>query len=391
MPWILGFFSPMSIDSEDQPEDLEGEGILPSEVAGGANANKEKINAGDLIWRTIGNCRLVLRAGGEIEIEATKICKRIMLPERNLINEICRNYEFRADGGTIDWVDHPEIAGKTIFKQVWRNDLKSTNIIEDTRGTVERGSDIIRRYEIKPGRNGPVGGGTIQVPEDSPYLCETYNTGKTELKISGLTFTTVVEADGDYTMGIGDYKYYCHIQPTGEMQLTINNNFNIQVLDTGETTLDIGISASHVDKQKPSGGTGKFHAQITPDGTTNININEKIDFKLNADGSGAFDFGPGKHTTNIASDGKTSMVVGSSKMTIEPSGKIEIDGSGNTITIKPSGEIEVKASTKINLKATQIIFNNQGSGIITANGTQNVVDFITGVPVIPSTTTFGDI
>lgn len=389
MPWVVGFIKSTALDSADEPEDLEGEGIAEHEVSGAANTNREKINPGDFILRTIGNARLVLRAGGEIEIESTKVCRRIMFPSRNLFSDICRNYEFRTDGGTIDWIDHPEDPKKTIFKQVWRDDLKSTNVIEDTRGTVERGSDVIRRFEIKPGVPNNTGGGTVETPEDSPVLIETYNTGKNEVKINGLTYTTVVEETGEYTRGIGQYRYYAHIQPTGELQVIINNNLDLKVLDTGELTLDIGIEEEHKEKEIPPGGEGKFHLQIEPSGTSHLNINKKIDLKMNQEGSAELNIGPDKSIVTISTSGETKIDVGGNTLTISPSGEISLKANSKVKVEAP--QIDLEAGSKIGMTSPLISMNGQASGIITANGTQNVVDFITGVPVIPSTTIFGDV
>lgn len=389
IPWIVGFIKTMALDADDEPEDLEGEGIAENEVAGGANANREKINSGDLIMRTIGNARFLMRAGGEIELESTKVCRRLMLPSRHLFNDICRNYEFRTDGGTIDWIDHPEDPKKTIFKQVWRDDLKSTNIIEDTRGTVERGSDLIRRYEIKPGDASLKGGGVTQAPESSPYVFETYNTGKNELKINGLTYIELIEETGEYTNGIGEYRYYCHIKPTGESQVIINNNLSLHILDTGETTLNIGIEKEHTEGEVPVGGEGKFNLHIEPSGTSHLNINKKIDLKMNQEGSAELNIGPDKSIVTITTSGETKIDVGGNTLTITPGGDIKLKADSKIAVEAP--EIDLQANSKIGMTSPLISMNGESSGIITANGTQNVVDFITGVPVIPSPTIFGDV
>lgn len=389
-PWILGFFHPVAIDSKDEPADLEGEGLQEGDAQAAANANKEKINAGDLIWRTIGNCRIVLRAGGEIEIEATKVCKRTMFPEKNRVTDICRNYEFAGDGGTIVWVDHPDDDTKTICTQIWRDDISSTNIIKDTRGTVEINSDVIHRFEIKQGEASAVGGGTVTTTPPA-VLKEVKNSGETLFQINKDAYEKEILEDGDFTEGINDYTYFRNTKPSGETRININNNMELKVLASGETSLDIGIDASKASGQKPDGGEGKFHLNIKPSGETTLDINKKANLSIKDSGETTLDVGPGNHTTKIDPDGKTTITVKQAKLTMEPSGDIEIDGSGNTITIKASGDIEVKAATKVKLEAPQIIFNNQGSGITTANSHQNVIDFITGIPCIPSTTTFGDI
>jgi hypothetical protein len=79
----------------------------------------------------------------------------------------------------------------------------------------------------------------------------------------------------------------------------------------------------------------------------------------------------GKEQTNISSD-KTETIGG--KLTINVTGNCEVTAGGNVIVTAP-----------------QIQLNGQTSGITTENSHQSVIDFITGVPVMPSTTVFSDI
>lgn len=65
--------------------------------------------------------------------------------------------------------------------------------------------------------------------------------------------------------------------------------------------------------------------------------------------------------------------------------------NGMKLKLLENGDIEIEGATKITAKAPEIILNEKLSGVTTSNSHFNVVDFITGVEVIPSITTFGDV
>ncbi len=176
-PYILGYFNPIIRDDDEKIEDKENEGV--NVVGGSAAINKEKINAGDYLFRTVGNCRLVLRAGGEIEIESTKICRRTYFPARNRITEISQNLEVSTDGGYMNWVhiDQDADSDETLCTQLWRDNISSNNVVKDEKGTIDTGSDLIHRYQVSPGSNINEHLTSLDVPV---LIRETYNTGKTE-------------------------------------------------------------------------------------------------------------------------------------------------------------------------------------------------------------------
>lgn len=92
---------------------------------------------------------------------------------------------------------------------------------------------------------------------------------------------------------------------------------------------------------------------------------------------------------NINVQGNLSATV-KGDMTASAEGKATISSQGD-MSASTEGNLDAKAAIKATITAPIVVFNQQGSGIVTANGTYNVVDFITGVPVIPSPTTYGDI
>lgn len=334
IPWIIGFYQPISIDPNTEVSDLEFEGLDPS--GGSAAQNKEKINVGDIILRTAGKCRVVLRRGGEIEIEATKLCKRIHFPARNLINELCQNYEFRTDGGSIDWIHPDKDSDDTVYRAEWRDNISRRNIIFEEKGTVEKNSDIIHRVRIGAGTKP----NPLKVAPGTPsfvYFEETHNTGKKQFKINDVAYTQLINPDGEFELGINNYTYYKNIKPTGEMKINANNKFQMVTLPTGETTVDIGITSTKNPKDKPPGGKGKFQLNIKPDGTSTVLINEKIDLQLKSDGN---------VTLNCGNGGGI--------LTIDPSGKV---------TLIAKTEVNIETPT-VNLKASLIKLGESISDVV---------------------------
>lgn len=68
---------------------------------------------------------------------------------------------------------------------------------------------------------------------------------------------------------------------------------------------------------------------------------------------------------------------------------------GDGCEINVTGDVKVTASGNAKVTATKILLNGDGgdpmTGIITSNGSLNVVDVISGIPLVPSPTIFGDV
>ena len=317
-PFILGYFNPITIDSKEEIVDQENEGVEP--LGGSAATSKEKINSGDYILRTVGKCRVVLRAGGEVELESTKICKRTYFPARNRITEISQNLEIATDGGYMNWVhvDQDSNSPETLCTQVWRDTVGSTNVITDERGTVDAESDLIHRYQISPGPVAPENEhlGEAELPV---VLREIYNTGKTEYRINGTAFHELTLADGTYTRAIGEErKNLVEILPTGQWHHNVNQKFDHLILDTGETSINI---------------SNQYKLNIKPTGDVSLNVSEKCLVTIAATGETKIDVGPGKSIVTIAPDGN--------------------------VTIKAEAEVTCETET-VNLKSS---FVNLGSGV----------------------------
>lgn len=292
-PFIIGFLRPLNDEGTAAIENPDTE--------------QEVLNEGDKVIKTVGKNKLILRASGEIQIESTRTCRTIYFPNNHLINTLCRNYEFRTDGGTEDWVhyDSNRQSKNTVRRIEERDQLTRNNIVYTETGTVDQATPALifrRRF----GKGDTKNGGILSVVR----TVEVLNTGE----------TTVFVRAPDATEG---------------------HHFNVK--PSGETTTSIG-GTRHVMNVKPTG-------------ETNINVAGKANVNIKPSGLTVIDVGPGK----------------------------------STITISPAGKIEIKTSAEIQATSPKINLNKGISGVTTTNSHFNVVDFITGVEIVPSETVFSDV
>jgi hypothetical protein len=84
--------------------------------------------------------------------------------------------------------------------------------------------------------------------------------------------------------------------------------------------------------------------------------------------------------------GETKLVIDRNENTVS----IET-ANGVKINISSAGDLTIEGPTKIKIDAPEVILGDKLSGITTAQSHFNVVDFITGIQVIPSLKVFGDV
>lgn len=248
-PFFFGFFRPLSITGS-----AETGSIL------------EPLNEGDRVIKTVGKNRIIMRAHGEIQIESTRTCRSIYFPDRNLINTLCRNYEFRTDGGTIDWKN--DGSDNTLSRQEWRDTLNRTNIIVEEKGLVS--GEILWREQIGLG-------GTNLTPSSIVYTRTVKNTGETEL------FIRAPNASSGHNL---------KILPDGQTDLNIADKTSVQIKPTGEVTLDVG-PGNAILNIKPDGSvslTTKSTISATADKdismTTKANLSATVGGNLSANVTG---------------------------------------------------------------------------------------------------------
>lgn len=161
------------------------------------------------------------------------------------------------------------------------------------------------------------------------------------------------------------------------------NGVNVQIANDGSCSLTFKGPTDSLGKITTGNGNTIF--QIKPDGSFEFN-HSTIDISANK--SGTLNI-----TTKVDCDITASGAVNvksSADTTVNAGGKCDVTSGGDT-SVTAGGNVDVTAAGQATIKAPIIVFNRMGSGIITADGTLNVVDLITGVPVIPSPTTYGDV
>lgn len=132
--------------------------------------------------------------------------------------------------------------------------------------------------------------------------------------------------------------------------------------------LDIAIGPVDENLQLASRA---MQMQVKKDGTTTLNI------------------GDGSAIVNISPDGAIA-ITSKSTVSVTATGDIGLKTDGG-VNVDAGGDVNVTASGNATVKATKISLNGEASGIITSNSSGGVVDYITGAPLTPSTTVFGDI
>lgn len=160
------------------------------------------------------------------------------------------------------------------------------------------------------------------------------------------------------------------------------------LVDVGATEdgamLDIAVGTLNEDLALAE---RKMQLQVDKDGTTYLEIGPgKMSMKI--DPNGNIELMTQGNITSTVKGNVTQNVDGNVSMKVKGTTTIDSDGK---VTVKTGADAEVTASGNVNVKGSKITLNGESSGITTANSHQNVVDFITGVPVQPSQTVFGDV
>ena len=137
------------------------------------------------------------------------------------------------------------------------------------------------------------------------------------------------------------------------------NGVNVQIANDGSCSLKFkGATDSKGIPTDPSQGTTEF--KIEKDGS----------FQLN-------------HSTITVRADKSGV------LTITAKGDANITCDNAKINV--SGDTDLTTTGTTTVKSEKIVFNQEISGITTSNSHLQVIDLITGVPVQPSLTTFGDV
>jgi hypothetical protein len=86
-------------------------------------------------------------------------------------------------------------------------------------------------------------------------------------------------------------------------------------------------------------------------------------------------------TKNLVANTENSTINTTKTTTVNSQQKVVVNAN----------KVDVNAKDSVNIKAGKVNLNGKASGILTENSVDGVIDYITGLPVNPSKTVFGDI
>lgn len=150
------------------------------------------------------------------------------------------------------------------------------------------------------------------------------------------------------------------------------------------------------DQPRLSGEYNGVAVAINPDGSTSLTFNGATD-----NSGTVINPSQGPTTFEVKKDGSFEFNHSAITISADKSGLLTITATGNvnltcaTANVIASGDANVTAIGKTTIKAKEIDLNisspTSDNGILTSNSSYGVVDMITGLPLQPSTTTFGDV
>lgn len=173
-PYILGFYKPIPATGSEEP--VENEPLLP----------------GDKIIKTVAGNRVILRSGGSVEIESTKLCRVYFIPSRNLMTMICQEMELSTDGGYMNWTRDRQ-NGDTQLEILAFDNLQPTHAILTQMGKGDGGE----AFHMKVGN---YSAGTLSKVN---LEIKIQPTGNTEIVVGDKKFTVKIDASaGKIAIGI---------------------------------------------------------------------------------------------------------------------------------------------------------------------------------------------
>jgi hypothetical protein len=300
-----------------------------SAVRDSSDTELEELSDGDRVFKTNGYNKIILRANGEIQIQSTEGCRTLLSQENDLINHICRNYEFYTAGGYDEWLEidpDKNLTNRTI--EYRDNGLERTNVMIDEFGTMVDESEFFYRRSLGPG--GPDAGIT--------------NTVYTEtIKPSGERDVLISTADSDKG-------YHLNITPDGETQLNIADSLNLNVKPTGEVLLDINEGNLNLNL-KPSGETllnvaDKHKYHVYPSGKTELNVADQYKYTVLPSGEVTMEVSSGAFKLNITPIGTCTISAGKGAVQVEltAAGTFSLKSSSGASIVAGSGQIELGSS-----------------------------------------------
>lgn len=290
-PYILGFFNPRQVNSAaaGAVKNIEtgrgNEGAVPGSAAG----NRGSADVGDQIFGTRGKNRLILRRSGIIEIEASKTCRRVMIPSSSTFQDICRNYQLGTDGMVVASKNIPSTLGddKTYYGAFYKDMLAAENLVTIERGTVSPvDSEIIEKYAIGPANTQSLSIGEpvyVRFRKNTGEIQEAINPGLLgDPKPDMAAWYRGIDAEGNLEETINSKAYSLKIDSDGTITRETSGDLNDTI--AGKVTLDFGgdysLTVGGDQKNDVSGGVtntigGDLKTEVTGDVTESYGSKRK--------------------------------------------------------------------------------------------------------------------
>jgi hypothetical protein len=227
-PFVLCFISPpavMSAENDDPARSTSEPGGSSTDVS--YQGNRPDMNPGDMAMTTRDGNFIILRRGGRLQLGATPLAQRIMVPVRNFVHDYAENYELATPGGDVTWtIDRPELdpAGKAPASWVFHLNEYST----DKNATVR-----VRHLPL-------VDAGAKKTAWEVQVAPN--NIDRSTGKVSSPTYTMMLLTSGNFTEMIGADRT---VEVKGNDNLTIGGSQTTKVTgDSKLTAKGVSIEAS---------------------------------------------------------------------------------------------------------------------------------------------------
>jgi hypothetical protein len=109
-PFIMCFIAPPAqiTATTETPVRSTTDGGSHTDVS--YQSKRPDLNPGDLALTTRDGNFLILRRGGVLQLGATPLAQRVVVPVRNFLHDYCENYELATPAGDVSWlIDRPEL------------------------------------------------------------------------------------------------------------------------------------------------------------------------------------------------------------------------------------------------------------------------------------------
>ncbi len=279
---------------------------------GAVTGKEQPAVEGDKILSNTGGNRIRLAASGLIELVSKATLRILLFPTNSLLNILCRHFEIRADGGTIDWKS--DDTENTLWEAKYRRDLLNTFVVEEQKGAVDETTML--RTAVQTGTGG------LTVYEETIALTGEVTRTVGPPGIVAHTFTQ--DATGAFSVETETYK--------------------AAVEATGAFTIENGA------------GSG-LSLSVDPVGAISLTNGAGSGLSLDVDATGAIDLSNGAgngFTAAIAATGDTDLTFGPTvTASISSSGEISLETTAFQLSVSSSGNLTITAQGKVDLTATQ--------------------------------------